>query len=1158
MARPRHRSRAGRGRSTPARAVSAPCLVKSRCRVKSLGYVSSRCHITAFCLALAFCLVFPSSAAPIDAQEVEPGAYVIADTWGGGPAQRPADSWPAASGLAVDAGRRIYVADAEDARISVIEPDGGLRLLGDGADLGLVEPRDLAIDDARGRLYVADPGLGGVAVLGLDGSRQDLWTGLPVITGIGVAPDGRVLAGAALTGEVHRFEADGQRLTPIRAVTQGAGTRISGLDVAADGTLVVLDATRPMLQRFDARGSRLDPIELPRGFRDVVADFSLGIFTRQWYWFTDASGLHAYDPLRDAWHQAGATDDLDRLAVHPPLGIVASQAHRDGSWRIHRFDYRLIDLAGLRPAASWGRPRGIPGLLESPDRIHVGADGMVYLLDRWPRLQRFDRHGQLDGQLLTGFRPASVAVDTEGQVYAFDGGRRVVAFGPDGAERWRRQLDDFLPAVADLALDPTRDELMLMGDDRYAEVRRLRTADGQPVQPLGTAEPLGGTFRWADLAAGPDGVPQVLDLRGPGLLRIPLFDAPGVVDVGLGARRLAVRPDGLRLLLGRDGWVRGRDEAGQLRLAFDASRQDLDPGSRPADLSVDADGDVYVIDRVAERVTHWTWDPEAEPPTVPEVEPGCLASGDKGAAPDRIQLGETVEVQLQLGGRCGGALVTVPMDVMLIMDRSGSMAGDQIRVAVDAALDFVARADWASTRIGLVSFNSSARVDLPMGLDGWAMREALAGLQAGGGTNIAEALSVARESMLDSGRLSTRWVFVLLSDGGSDRSAAIAEAERSRDEGIEIFSISVQADAVLMRAVADDAEHYFEVQRARELFEVFDHIAERIEADALMRRVEIIDDIPSDMTLVDGSVEPAPAAIEPGPPVRLRWQLEGVPESGALLRYRLRPTMAGLRPTNERAWADYVDGFGRPGRIDFPVPEVLVIGPTTTPSPSPRASATARPSSTSTRRPTPIPRALFLPLLLREDCRPGSRHTDVLLVMDASGSMQGAKLAAARDAALQLVDLLDLGADQVGLVAFHQQATRLAALGSPRADIARALAGLATSPGTRIDRGLSLALAELIGPRARPGNTPTLVLLTDGRQAESPQLATARAAEARALGIQLFAIGLGAEVDRATLESLAGARQRAFLAPGPEDLAAIYRSVAGLIPCPAGDFWARR
>ncbi|MCE7937996.1 MAG: VWA domain-containing protein, partial [Chloroflexi bacterium CFX6] len=112
--------------------------------------------------------------------------------------------------------------------------------------------------------------------------------------------------------------------------------------------------------------------------------------------------------------------------------------------------------------------------------------------------------------------------------------------------------------------------------------------------------------------------------------------------------------------------------------------------------------------------------------------------------------------------------------------------------------------------------------------------------------------------------------------------------------------------------------------------------------------------------------------------------------------------------------------------------------------------------------------------------------------------------------------------------------------------------------GTRIDRGLAVAVAELDGPRRRAGNTPVIVLLTDGRQDDDPLVAIDVAGRARSSGKVVFAIGLGGDVDTAFLELIAGGRPRTFLAPTPADLARIYTQVAGEVPCPSEVYWGGR
>jgi Mg-chelatase subunit ChlD len=172
-------------------------------------------------------------------------------------------------------------------------------------------------------------------------------------------------------------------------------------------------------------------------------------------------------------------------------------------------------------------------------------------------------------------------------------------------------------------------------------------------------------------------------------------------------------------------------------------------------------------------------------------------------------------------------------------------------------------------------------------------------------------------------------------------------------------------------------------------------------------------------------------------------------------------------------------------------------------------------------------------------------------VVDASSSMAGAKIDAARAAASAFARAVQLPADQVAVVGFNATGWLAQGLTGDRAAIERALAGLAVVQGTRIDLGLSVALDELAGPRRKLLNRPVIILLTDGIQQGDLQAPLALADRARALGIELHAIGLGADVDAAYLEQLAGDPARYHAAPGPEQLADIYRALAEAVPCRA-------
>lgn len=235
--------------------------------------------------------------------------------------------------------------------------------------------------------------------------------------------------------------------------------------------------------------------------------------------------------------------------------------------------------------------------------------------------------------------------------------------------------------------------------------------------------------------------------------------------------------------------------------------------------------------------------------------------------------------------------------------------------------------------------------------------------------------------------------------------------------------------------------------------------------------------------------------------------------------------------------------------------------PTRTPSPMPTASAT----------PTPLPGPIHLPLLLRERCQPEQRRVDAVLVLDASLSMlepaapgsTTTKLEASRAAAAAFLDALRLDAgDRAGIVAFNAEASLLSPLTDRRDTLDAALLAIQAAPQTCLVCGLDLgarALEAAMPVDPAGGRAAVLVLLTDGRSNPRPAAeAVVRAAEAKAAGQRIYAIGLGPDTEEEALRSIASGPAAYFHAPSAAELAGIYRGIAVDIPCPAGAFWAGR
>jgi Mg-chelatase subunit ChlD len=337
---------------------------------------------------------------------------------------------------------------------------------------------------------------------------------------------------------------------------------------------------------------------------------------------------------------------------------------------------------------------------------------------------------------------------------------------------------------------------------------------------------------------------------------------------------------------------------------------------------------------------------------------------------------------------------------------------------------------------------------------------------------------------------------------------------------------------------------------------------------------------PAGVDLVPDSVAPAPALLD-NPNRRLRWDMTGPITQALTLTYQVRPLELGTHYFTG-GQAVVTDTLARAKMLPLPTGGLTVTGPcatpTYTPSPEPTptytatpgptatwtaiATATPTPTATATCRPAPV----YLPLALREQCVPSQKRIDVALVIDASTSMLEAtaagptKLDTARAAVRTFLDQLHLDAgDQATIVAFNADATVLQTLTTNRGGLDQALDRIQTAQQTRIHRGIEEATKELTSARHRSGNVPAMIVLTDGRaNPESPEVAVAQAALAKAAGITVLTIGIGNEVDFDALERMASKSGYFYRAPKAEDLEGIYRDIARVIPCPAEQFWGRR
>lgn len=241
---------------------------------------------------------------------------------------------------------------------------------------------------------------------------------------------------------------------------------------------------------------------------------------------------------------------------------------------------------------------------------------------------------------------------------------------------------------------------------------------------------------------------------------------------------------------------------------------------------------------------------------------------------------------------------------------------------------------------------------------------------------------------------------------------------------------------------------------------------------------------------------------------------------------------------------------------------------TLVPSATPTATATTPPTATPlpSATATDVPRPVYLPLALVESCPAvEARAVAIALVLDASTSMDAptregrAKIAAAVAAARTIVAAVAAapGTAALAIVAFNDRATLLTPLTADHVALDAALDDVATAHGSRLDAGLRLGAEALAD--APSGALRRLVVLSDGLPSPStPADARAAAADARARGITIDAVGIGEDADPALLAAIAGDPSRFHLAPDAEDLATVLAELA-VVPPPCGGvrLWPR-
>ena len=169
------------------------------------------------------------------------------------------------------------------------------------------------------------------------------------------------------------------------------------------------------------------------------------------------------------------------------------------------------------------------------------------------------------------------------------------------------------------------------------------------------------------------------------------------------------------------------------------------------------------------------------------------------------------------------------LDLMLVLDRSGSIDATELATLKSAAKSFVddIGPTASSSHIGMSSFATTSTLNLHLTDSSTTAKTAIDALVSGGFTNLAGGIDLATGELANPGDGHDRPdgdspdVMVIITDGLPNRPSPIATAQAlaaaaatsSRAAGIEVFVVGVgvttSTEAYLKTKIADDAAHYF-------------------------------------------------------------------------------------------------------------------------------------------------------------------------------------------------------------------------------------------------------------------------------------------------------------------------------------------------------------
>ncbi|MEK3994155.1 IPT/TIG domain-containing protein [Psychrobacillus sp. FSL K6-2365] len=277
------------------------------------------------------------------------------------------------------------------------------------------------------------------------------------------------------------------------------------------------------------------------------------------------------------------------------------------------------------------------------------------------------------------------------------------------------------------------------------------------------------------------------------------------------------------------------------------------------------------------------------------VNSGDLMKINKTVSNNTLVNGETTDVTLTVKGTPQDSTFVKPNDVVLIIDKSGSMQADnRLNAAKDAAKEFIDLMDLTKHELGIVDYSDRAS-SFPLTTDKTAAKAYVDTIQLGGGTNTSDAIRTAT-TMLANKRATAQPTIVIMTDGAANSAPdALTAAKAAKDAGITFYSIALlgpnenpntSAPNNLLKEMASSFDHHHFVLGSVGLSDVYKAIVEEIGL-ASAYNVTITDTISPEFELVPGSYDhhiPKPTVTGN----KIEWFISELKTNELIFTYQVR------------------------------------------------------------------------------------------------------------------------------------------------------------------------------------------------------------------------------------------------------------------------------